>query len=93
MVELANHGELVAQEGRQAGDRALVTAGSQLTALVRDVDTVCRVSENRFAILLEGPYNTELLKPLAQHIVATGLARLPYHQSLRYRVATLALPD
>ena len=96
LVELANHGELVTKEGRQAGDRALVTAGSQLTTLVRDVDTVCRVAENRFAVLLEGPYRTELLKPFAQHVVATGLARLswlPTDQCLRYRVATLALPD
>lgn len=96
IVELVNHGELVTQEGRSTGDRALVTAGSQLTSLVRDVDTVCRVSENRFAVLLEGPYRTELLKPFAQHVVATGLAKmawLPSHQCLRYRVATLALPD
>ena len=96
LVELVNHSELVAQEGRHTGDRALVTAGSQLTTLVRDVDTVCRVTENRFAVLLEGPYRTELLIPFAQHIVATGLARLewlPAHQYLRYRVATLALPD
>ena len=96
LVELANHAELVAQEGRQVGDRALVIAGSQLTSLVRDVDTVCRVGENRFAVLLEGPYRTEMLKPFAQHVVAKGLVELPSlpkHQSLRYRVATLALPD
>lgn len=96
LVELANHDDLVAQEGRPTADRALVTAASQLTALVRDVDTVCRVSENRFAVLLEAPYRGELLKHFAQHIVATGLARLPWlpsHQCLRYRVATLALPD
>lgn len=95
LVELANHGELVTQAGRHTGDRALVTAGSQLTRLVRDVDTVCRVTENRFAVLLENPYRPEMLKLFAQHVVATGLAKLPWlpTQSLRYRVVTLALPD
>lgn len=78
LVELANHAELISQEGRQVADRALVIAGSQLTALARDVDTVCRVTDNRFAVLLEGPYQTELLKPFAQHIVAKGLAKLPW---------------
>ena len=96
LVELANHAELIEQEGRHAGDRALVVAASQLSALARDVDTVCRVADNRFAVLLEGPYRPEQLHVLAPHIVARGLAQtpaLPLHQSLRYRVVTIALPD
>jgi len=96
LVDLGNHAELVAQEGRPAGDRALVIAASQLKALTRDIDTVCRVDENRFLVLLESPYRPELLKPFAQHIVAKGLVHtppLPPHVNLRYRVVTIALPD
>ena len=96
LVELANHGEMVEQEGRHMGDRALVVAASQLSALVRDVDTVCRVADNRFAVLLESPYRPEQLHVFAPHIVARGLAQtpaLPLHQSLRYRIVTVALPD
>lgn len=96
LVELANHAELAEQESRDVAERALVVAASQLSALVRDIDTVCRVAENRFAILLESPYRPELLKPFAQHIVARGLAAmpaLPAGRVLRYRVVTVALPD
>ncbi|MET0311458.1 MAG: 7TM diverse intracellular signaling domain-containing protein [Burkholderiaceae bacterium] len=96
LVELANYHELVAQEGRQVGDRALVIAASQLTSIVRDVDTVCRVSGQRFAVLLESAWRAELLQTVAQHVVARGLSQtpsLPPHQSLRYRVVTIALPD
>lgn len=96
LVELANHAEIVAQEGRQVGDRALVIAASQLTSIVRDVDTVCRVSGQRFAVLLESAWRPELLQVIAPHIVARGLTQtpaLPPHQSLRYRVVTMALPD
>lgn len=96
LVELANHAELIAEEGRPLGDRALVIAASQLTSIVKDVDTVCRVADNRFAVLLESARRPELLQVFAPHIVAKGLAQtpaLPAHLSLRYRVVTIALPD
>ncbi len=96
LVELANHAELADDEGRPLGDRALVIAASQLTSIVKDVDTVCRVADNRFAVLLESARRPELLQVFAPHIVAKGLAQtpaLPAHLSLRYRVVTIALPD
>ena len=96
LVELSNHPEIVASEGRLMGDRALVVAASQLSSLVRDVDTVCRVADTRFAILLEAPYRRNLLELLAPHIIAKGLAGahpVPLHLSPRYRVVTLSLPD
>lgn len=96
LVELSNHAELVAAEGRLMGDRALVVAASQLSSVVRDIDTVCRVSDTRFALLIEAPYRSALLSVLAQHIIAKGLAGahpVPLHLSPRFRVVTLALPD
>jgi GGDEF domain-containing protein len=92
-VELANHADIVEREGREAGDRSLVVAASRLSAVVRDVDTVCRITETRFAVLVEGP---EDLKLLGQHIVAKGLERLPMlpaDLSLRFRLVSVALPD
>jgi diguanylate cyclase (GGDEF)-like protein len=74
LVELSNHAEIVAAEGRLMGDRALVVAASQLSSVVRDIDTVCRVSNTRFALLIEAPYRSALLAVLAQHIIAKGLA-------------------
>ncbi len=96
LVELSNHAEIVAAEGRLMGDRALVVAASQLSSVVRDIDTVCRVSNTRFALLIEAPYRSALLAVLAQHIIAKGLAGahpVPLHLSPRFRVVTLALPD
>ncbi|HSV45954.1 MAG TPA: 7TM diverse intracellular signaling domain-containing protein [Ramlibacter sp.] len=96
VVELANHGEIVAREGREAGDRALVVAASRLSAVVRDVDTVCRVADARFAILVEGPQPDTARRHLAQHAVARGLEevpRLPPDLSLRLRVVSAWVPD
>jgi len=93
LVELSNHAAIVEREGREAGDRALVVSASRLSAVVRDVDTVCRIGETRFAVLVEGP---EDLKLLGQHIVAKGLERvtqLPADLALRFRLVSAALPD
>ena len=95
MVEVANYSEIVALGGREAGDRALVVAASKMTRVVRDVDTVCRVANTRFAVLVEGPVKGSQLKLLAQHFVAKGLehtSTLPPDTELRFRVVTAMLP-
>lgn len=96
LVDLSNHGEIVAREGREAGDRALVVAGSRLSSVVRDVDTVCRIADSRFAVLAEGPQSESARRLLAQHIVARGLeavGQLPPDLNLRFRVVTAYVPD
>ncbi len=96
LVELSNHAEIVSHAGREAGDRALVVAASRLSQVVREVDTVCRVADTRFAILIEGPQRDDARRVLAQHIVARGLeqvSRLPPDLSLRMRVVSAWAPD
>jgi GGDEF domain-containing protein len=96
LVDVTNHADIVARAGREAGDRALVVAASRLSGVVRDVDTVCRIADTRFAILVEGPQQADHLRQLGQHIVAKGLERipaLPADLSLRFRLVSLPLPD
>jgi len=95
LVELANHADIQLRLGSDAGDRALVVAAARLTRVMRDVDTVCRVTDTRFAILVEGPQRFEHIKLLAQHIVAKGLeptSILPEDTSLRFRLVSTMLP-
>ncbi|MFN3494475.1 MAG: 7TM diverse intracellular signaling domain-containing protein [Hydrogenophaga sp.] len=96
LVELANHGDIVSKDGRETGDRALVVAASRLSRVVRDVDTVCRISNTRFAVLVEGPLRPGTLKVIAQHIVAKGLEQgptLPPDMPLRFRMVSALLPS
>lgn len=96
MVELLNHADIAARQGHEVADRALVMAASRLSHVVRDVDTVCRVANARFALLVEGPLQPDHLMLLAQHIIAKGLEQvpsLPAGVSLRFRLVSLALPD
>lgn len=96
LVELANHAHITEREGRSAGDRALVVAASRLAGVVRPVDTVCRVSDTRFAVLVEGPCHEDERRRLAQLMVARGLERmrhLPPDLELRLRVVSARVPD
>lgn len=95
LVELTNHADLRLRLGRETADRALVVAAGRLVRVVRDVDTVCRVTDNRFAVLIEGPLKEHQLRLLAQHIVAKGLepaSLLPDDTSLRLQMVTCLLP-
>lgn len=96
VVELTNHADIVAREGREAGDRALVVAGARIASVIRDVDTVCRIADTRFAVLTEGPQPENARRLLAQHIVARGLEpvpQLPPDLVLRFRLVSAAAPD
>ena len=96
LVDLSNHADIVARAGREAGDRALVVAASRLSQVVREVDTVCRVADTRFAILIEGPQPDDARRLLAQHIVARGLEKvsgLPPDLTLRLRLVSAWVPN
>lgn len=95
LVELSNHADLRLRLGRETADRALVVAAARLSRVVRDVDTVCRVTDTRFAVLIEGPLHPDQVRLLAQHIVAKGLepaSLLPDDTSLRFHLVTTLLP-
>ncbi len=94
LVELANHADIVEADGRPIGDRALVVAASSLLSTVSELDTVCRVDDTRFAILVEPPLNSISNRLLAQQIIARGLSQLAAEhsqKSLRFRVVTASL--
>ena len=96
LVDLSNHQDIVEREGRESGDRVLVVAASHLASVVRDVDTVCRIADSRFAILTEGPQPDEARRHLAQHIVAKGLEPIPTLPAdiiLRFKLVSAFAPD
>ena len=52
LMQLAGFDHLVDQQGHEIGDRLLVQVGSRLVAATREIDTVGRVREHEFAVLL-----------------------------------------
>lgn len=96
LVELGNHADIKSEFGREAADKAMVVAAARLSEVVRDLDTVSRLDDTRFAMLVEGPQQTEDIRRLAQHVVAKGLETVPMIGplvSLKLRVVTAMPPD
>lgn len=96
LVELNNHPWFVAEHDREMADRALVLAGSQLRSVARDVDTAARVSEQQFALLMEGPVRPAQAVAAATGLLARGLRptpQLPVGASLKFKIVVAMLPD
>jgi two-component system, sensor histidine kinase LadS len=94
LIELANHASFMSKHGRLMGDRALVVSASCLQSFFADLDTVCRIDETRFAVLISKPINSYALSMLAQRLVARGLIEqleLQDKTPLRFRVVTSPL--
>ncbi|TFZ06426.1 diguanylate cyclase [Ramlibacter henchirensis] len=95
VVRLANYDWILSEYGRDMLDRALVVTASHLRRCAADVDLASRVDERDFALLLEGPANSDQANARAQQVVASGLRpsqALPPELTLRLQVVVAMLP-
>lgn len=95
LVNLTNLGVLQ-QHGRETGDRAMVMAAARIRAVAGPGDTVARVGDSQFALLLEGPINARAANDVATKILASGLRpsrELPDAESLLFHIAVGHLGD
>jgi two-component system, sensor histidine kinase LadS len=95
IVELQNYAQIVAAEGHLGGERALVMMASRLQRSVSSIDTVCRLSDTRMAVVLEPPVSALRANESAQSMVTKGLMRLtPNPQELAqvYCIGYMLLP-
>ncbi|MDP3136703.1 MAG: 7TM diverse intracellular signaling domain-containing protein, partial [Burkholderiaceae bacterium] len=96
VINLSNHADFVNEYGRETAERALVLAASRIRGNAREIDTVARVDETQFALLIEGPANPGMAAAAATHVVARGLRPsdvLPVGTTLKFHVAVALLPD
>lgn len=90
LIHLSNQASLHRQHGRDTADRALVMAAARLRAVANSADTVARVGETQFALLVEGPIGTDAANGLATKILASGLRpsdQLPGAEPLLFHIA------
>lgn len=95
LVQMPHHGNFQRGHGREAADRALVLTAARLRRLVRPGDTVARVADDQFALLMEQPCPLALAQQTATAVVAQGLrtsALVEDPQALRLHVALALLP-
>jgi two-component system, sensor histidine kinase LadS len=95
-VKIANYEAIIAEHGRETGERVLVVATSLLRNVATDMDVVARVGDHQFALLIEGPATQQNATSRAQQLVASGLRAspaLPPGLLLKFQVAVALLPD
>lgn len=77
LINLSNFAALQQQHGRETSDRAMVTAASRIRAATQTTDTVSRVGDSQFALLMEGPMTSDSVNDVATKILASGLRPSP----------------
>jgi len=90
VVNLSNLGQLQQQHGRETGDRAMVMAAARIRASAQATDTVARVGDSQFALLMEGPMTSDGVNQVATKILASGLRpsrELPDADPLLFHIA------
>jgi two-component system, sensor histidine kinase LadS len=95
LVELTNHAWYVKEHGREMADRALIITSTRLQQQLRDVDSICRMDETHFAILIEGACSPGQLTKVAARASASAHAPtdiLPVGASLRLAICCALMP-
>lgn len=75
-IELVNYRYIKATWGQAVAEQSLLRSVIKLRRILRDVDTVGRVAEARFGLILEGVSSRAPVTELASRLIAAGLMPL-----------------
>jgi diguanylate cyclase (GGDEF)-like protein len=95
-IDLVNHERIREYFGSAAAEQSLLRSVIKLRRLLRDVDTVSRVGEARFGVILEGASARSSVTERATRLIAAGLMPLPGLKpdvTLQFHVAALLLSE
>src|SRR5206468_11885767 len=77
VIDLVNHARIREYFGSAVGDQSVLRRVIKLRRLLRDVDTVARLGEARFGVVLEGASARGSVTERATRLIAAGLMPLP----------------
>ena len=95
LIDIVNTEQIRRDFGPRAGDELPLRVAGRLLASVRDIDTVARISERRFGILMEGPVTPQDIASQGPRIVARCLMQFkdkPVEWVAQVRVAQTLVP-
>lgn len=95
-IDLVNHGPIRETFGTAVAEQSLLRSVIKLRRLLRDVDTVARMGEARFAVVLEGATLRSSVTERAARLIAAGLMPLPGLKpevTLQFHIAALLLNE
>lgn len=95
-IDLVNHGRIKQHYGGAVAEQSLLRSVIKLRRLLRDVDTVSRVGESRFGVILEGVSSRAAVTDRAARLIAAGLmplAGLKPEVTLQFHIAAILLDE
>ena len=95
-IDLVNHERIREYFGTAVAEQSLLRSVIKLRRLLRDVDTVARVGEARFGVVLEGAGSRSSVTERATRLIAAGLMPLPGLKpdvTLQFHIAALLLNE
>lgn len=73
LVDIVNADRLCRDYGQDLTQEVPLRVGMRLLTTARDIDSVARLSENRFGMLIEGPLGPDEIKQIGSRVVARCL--------------------
>lgn len=95
IVELSNLPQLRHEFGRKRSIEMLLRLSDRLTSILRNVDTVARLGDGRFGLLVEGPLEEGRVRSFCAKAIAhciTPVGGLPQGMIARPKIAAALVP-
>jgi diguanylate cyclase (GGDEF)-like protein len=95
-IDLVNHARIKDYYGSAVAEQSLLRSVIKLRRLLRDVDTVSRIGEARFAVILEGVSSRTSVTDRAARLIAAGLMPLQGLKpdvTLQFHIAAVLLDE
>jgi diguanylate cyclase (GGDEF)-like protein len=95
-IDLVNYPGIKAQLGTAVAEQSLLRSVIKLRRLLRDVDTVSRIGEARFGLILEGDISRVTVTERAARLIAAGLMPLKDLKpdvTLQFHIASVLLKE
>ncbi|HSV47351.1 MAG TPA: 7TM diverse intracellular signaling domain-containing protein [Ramlibacter sp.] len=95
-IDLVNHPRIKSYYGSAVAEQSLLRCVIKLRRLLRDVDTVSRIGENRFGLIIEGSATRIGVMDRAARLIAAGLIPLNGLKpdvTLQFHVAAVLLEE
>ncbi len=95
VMDIANRPEILEDFGRRNSLKVTLRLAGRLTTIMRDVDTVARLGDSRFGVLVEGPVPVDRINGMATKILARCIAPfagMPMGLVLKPKIAVVVVP-
>ncbi len=95
VMDIANRPEILEDFGRRNSLKVTLRLAGRLTTIMRDVDSVARLGDSRFGVLVEGPVPADRINSMATKILARCIAPfagMPVGLVLKPKIAVVVVP-